>query len=240
MNTAAVKTLFVGVLLSFFAVFQVPAESEGEFFAHMIDSLPKASRDQFKTPDSVARYFVQEILDNRIQNTFRCMPLSRMYASNTFENSVRRVGNYFDPKMRFPTDEYGRFLRLLIDQHYTPVRSFQVQLLLKVDPSKTNLLEGFQRPPNDDPATVNKWLERLSNDLSSQSFTNVTISSVTSTNTRESEIKYLGVLPFKDSHIVTVNLSIRNSENPVKFLVGVVDGNYQIKSMMEIFPESRP
>ena len=226
------------LLLGVFITFQLHAETEREFFAHLIDSLPKAAPGQFKTPDSVARYYVREILDDHIENTFRCVPLSRMFASNTFENEVKYLGNVYEPR-KFPNDEYGRYLRLLIDEHYQPIQKLRLQLLLAVDPSKTNLLNGLQKPGSDDSATVDKWLGKLSNDLSFQSLTNVTISSVTSTNTRQSEIKYLGVLPFKDLHKVTVNLSIRNSDFPVLFLVGQVDGNYQIKSVLEIFPEKQ-
>jgi len=49
----------------------------------------------------------------------------------------------------------------------------------------------------------------------------------------------LGVLPFKDLHKVKVNLSIRNSDHSISFLVGSVDGNYQLESVLDIFPEKQ-
>jgi hypothetical protein len=201
-------------------------------FARILDALPKASPGEFKTPDSVARCFVQGIIDNHIQDTFRCVPLSRMFAHETFENSVRYVGNSYRADMGLPDDYYGRYLKLLSGSHYIPVQKCRIALMFASDPSKTNLLEKLQKPGDKDPSVVNKWIEGLAKDLSFQNLTNAAISSVTS-ESKNTELKHLGVLPFKDIHKVTIHVLVRGSDTPFTFLVGSVDGNYQIRSLID-------
>jgi hypothetical protein len=228
------RSLLLSVLLSVITASQIRAEAERELFSRVVDVLPKASPGEFKTPDSVARCFVQGIIDNHIQDTFRCIPLSRMFAADTFENRVRYVGNVYSAKNHdlLPDDDYGRYLTLLSQYHYIPVQKCRIALLLASDPSKTNLLEKLQSPGDKDPAVVNKWIEKLAKDLSFQNLTNAAISSVKS-EPRNAELKHLGVLPFKDIHKVTIHVSVQGSDVPITFLVGSVDGNYQIRSLID-------
>src|SRR5580765_7636906 len=122
------KSLLLSILLSVITASQIRAETERELFSRMVDALPKASPGEFKTPDSVARCFVQGIIDNHIQDTFRCIPLSRMFASDTFENGVRYVGNDFSANNHdtLPDDDYGRYLKLLSYYHHIPVQKCRV------------------------------------------------------------------------------------------------------------------
>ena len=221
------------VLLSAIVTSGICAETERELFARTLDALPKASSDEFKTPESVARYFVQGVIDNRIQDTFRCIPLSRLFSVDTFENSTRYAGYTFSgSRDTWPDDDYGRYLNLLMMFHYSPVQRCRVPLLLATDQSKTNLVEEVQRPGDKNPPVADKWMEKLANDLSFRSLTNAVITSVTS-KPRKTELKHLDVLPFKDVHVVTVHVSVRKSEIPFTFFVGIVDTNYQIRSLLD-------
>ena len=226
------RTFLFTALFSVVAVSHIYGQTEREFFSRLIDALPRASSAEFKTPDSVARFFVQGIIDNRIQDTFRCVPLRQMFASDTFENNVRYVGNTYRASMGLPEDDYGRYLKLLDQFHYMPVQKCRVVLLLASDQSKTNLVEGLQRPSNHETTVVNKWREKLSGDLSFRSFTNATISSIIS-EPRNTELRHVGVLAFKEIHKVVVHVSVRNSEVPITFLVGIVDDNYQIRALLD-------
>lgn len=220
------RTLLV-LLLGACVTLQTQAETEREFFSHLVDALPKAAPGEFKTPESVARYFVQAIIDNRVQDTFRCIPLNQMYAADTFEKTENYIGNTFNARDGLPDDDYGRYLRLISGSHYLPVQKIRVSLLLAINPSTTNLLQGVQKPEDTDPAAINKWVEKLSNDLSFQNLTNATISSVTSKALKR-ELKRMGDLSFKDLHRMTVQVSVRDSKIAINFGAGLVDGNYQV------------
>lgn len=224
--------IFFAFLLSVIGMLQLRAETEREFFSHLVDSLPKAAPGEFKTPESVARYFVQAIIDNHVQDTFRCVPLSRMYAVDTFENTEKYIGDSYNARDGLPDDNFLRYQKLLIYNDYMPVQKIRIGLLLAIDSSKTNLLERLQKPESKDPAVVNKWLEKLSNDLSFRNLTNAIISSVTAEKPETTEWKYLGILPFQDLHKVTVHISVRGSDNPVEFGVGMLDGNWQIHALL--------
>jgi hypothetical protein len=227
------KNLILIVLLSVAATSQIKAETEREFITHIIDVLPKASPGEFKTPDSVASYFVQAIIENHLQETFRCVPLSQMFAIDTFENRVRYVGNYYNAsKDTLPDDDYGRYLKLLTEFHYFPVEKCRIALLLANDQFRTNMTEKLGHPESQDPSVINKWLEKLSKDLSFQNLAKATITSVNS-KSKHTELKHLGVLPFKDITEVTIHVSIQSSDIPITFLVGSVDGNYQISSLVD-------
>jgi hypothetical protein len=134
--------------------------------------------------------------------------------------------------MGVPDDDYGRYLKLLSSEHYLPVQKCRIKLLFASSPSATNLVERIQKPEDESPAAVSKWVEKLSRDLSFQNLTNATISSVTS-EPRKGELKHLGVVPFKDIHFVTIHVSVRGSDVPFTFLVGLVDENYQIHSLVD-------
>jgi len=226
------KSILLALVLITNGASQIRAETEREFFLHILGSLPKASPGEFKTPESVARYFVRGIIECRIQDTFRCVPLSRMFASDTFESSIKYVGNTYSASMGLPDDDYGRYMKLLSQFHYMPIQKCRVALLLASDPSKSNLVEKLQQPGDKDPTAVSKWLEKLSNDLSFRNLTNSAITSVKS-EPKNTELKHLGILPFQDVHKVTINVSVRGSDVPVTFLVGLVDGNYQIRSLID-------
>jgi len=225
------ETFLLTVALSVISASSICAETEDEFFSPILDALPKATPGEFKTPNSVARYFVQEIINNRIQNTFRCLSLGRMFAVETFENSVSYVGNTYSVSMGLREGVYGRYLKLVSDFHYMPVQKCRVALLLADDQSKTSLVKELQRPSSKDPKAVNQWLETLSKDLSFRALTNPTISSVKS-EPGKTELRHLGVLPFKDIHLATVQASVRGSDIAIEFLVGLVDGNYHIRSLL--------
>lgn len=214
------------LLLGACATLQIRAETEREFFSHLVDALPKAAPGEFRTPESVARYFVQAIIDNHVQDTFRCVPLKQMYAARTFENETTFVGGY-SARDELPDDDYGRYLRLISGSHYLPVQKIRVSLLLAINPSETNLLQGFQKAEDKDPAVLKKWMEGLSKDLSFRNLTNATISSVTDKQLKR-QLKTMGGLSFKGLHGMTVQVSVRDSKIPITFGVGLVDGNYQV------------
>src|ERR1043166_4478569 len=213
-------------LAIFCAVTPLCAADDLEFFTHLIDSFPKPAEKEFSTPESVVRAYMQAIIDGRTKDTFKCVPLSKMFATQTVENQIHYVGDRWEPSMGPPDDYYKRFIKV-IEGHFKTVTTCRYALLGMADESRATLMEKSQSPSDRSPSAVADWLKDLSAKISLSNLSTLKISSVEA-HKKSNEYKYLGVLAFTEVHNVTAFIKIRDTDVDFNVLVGMLDGNYQI------------
>lgn len=220
-------------LAIFCAVTPLRAGDDLEFFTHLIDSFPKPAEKEFSTPESVVRAYIQGILDGRTKDTFKCVPLSKEFTAQTWENEIHYIGDHWEPRMGAPDDYYKRFIKGL-EGHFKIVNLLRYSLLAGMaDESVAALMDKTQSPPNKDAETVANWLKDLSAKISLSNLNTLKIRSVEAQK-RTSDYKYLGALTFTEVHNVTAYIKLGDKDVNFDFLVGMLDGNYQIIDFLNL------
>jgi hypothetical protein len=198
---------------------------ERQFFEDWLLKLPTAQDGEFPTPESVARAYFEGLLQSRIADTFKCMPLRALYDSSTFESDVSRLMIY-SADIASPEDGYTRFMKVL-NTHCRAAQVLRYMLLAQLDSAALKALQSKTDAPDKDGKVDTEWLANMAELVSFKKLAAYRIASVEAQPPRGRPKRFHGI-EVADVRQVKVVLEAGDVRSPQELVVVKVATNYQV------------
>lgn len=199
---------------------------ESEFFGGILRQLPTPKEGEFPTPESVVRAYFESLLQNRIGDTFKCVPLREKYAASNFKSDIEYTSVY-SAQIPSPEDYYTRFIKAL-SEHYKAVNLLRYLLLWQqLDPEALKALEVRTEAKFKGGELDAEWLKSIAERTSLEKLRVYHIKSIR-VEPRPGQPDRIHRLQVSDLAFATVTISGGGKEIQVEVMVAKVGGNYQI------------